>query len=48
MKTGISRLLAGNDGKVQGLMVPNDATNQQLTGPPPGVPQPPHPSGAKP
>jgi lipopolysaccharide export system protein LptA len=40
MKTGISRLLAGNGpaGRVQGLVVPDDATNQQLTGPaPPGA-----------
>jgi len=48
MKTGISRLLAGNDGKVQGLMVPNDSTNQQLTGPPPVATQPAHPAGATP
>lgn len=34
MKTGISRLLSSN-GKVQGLVVPNDATNQQMTGPAP-------------
>jgi lipopolysaccharide export system protein LptA len=48
MKTGISRLLAGNEGRVQGLMVPNDATNQQLTGQPPLAPPPTQPSGAKP
>jgi lipopolysaccharide export system protein LptA len=48
MKTGISRLLAGNEGRVQGLMVPNDATNQQLTGQPPPAPPPAQPSGAKP
>ena len=48
MKTGISRLLAGKEGRVQGLMVPNDATNQQLTGQPPPAPQPAHPAGAKP
>ncbi len=48
MKTGISRLLAGKDGRVQGLMVPNDATNQQLTGQPPPAPQPAQPAGAKP
>ena len=29
MKTGISRLLAGNAGRVQGLVVPNDQTNQR-------------------
>ena len=34
MKTGISRLISSN-GKVQGLIVPNDATNQQLTAPAP-------------
>ena len=28
MKTGISRLLAGNTGRVQGLVVPNDQANQ--------------------
>jgi lipopolysaccharide export system protein LptA len=39
MKTGISRLLAGNGGRVQGLVLPNDASNQQLTGQaPPGSP----------
>jgi lipopolysaccharide export system protein LptA len=32
MKTGISHLLAGNEGRVQGLVLPNDASNQQLTG----------------
>lgn len=34
MKTGISRLLS-NTGKVQGLVIPNDSTNQQLTAPAP-------------
>ena len=34
MKTGISRLLSSTDGRVHGLIVPNDATNQQLTGQP--------------
>ena len=48
MKTGISRLLAGNEGRVQGLMVPNDATNQQLTGQPPPAAPPAPPPGAKP
>ena len=33
MKTGISRLLASNDGRVQGLLVPNDQTNQSLASP---------------
>ena len=36
MKTGIARLLAGAGARVQGLMIPNDATNQSL-----GTPQPP-------
>jgi lipopolysaccharide export system protein LptA len=35
MKTGIARLLAGSDARVQGLVIPNDATNQQLVGPAP-------------
>ena len=35
MKTGISRLLAGTGDRVQGLVLPNDATNQQLGGQPP-------------
>jgi lipopolysaccharide export system protein LptA len=34
MKTGISNLLAGTGQRVQGLVVPNDATSQQLTGAP--------------
>jgi lipopolysaccharide export system protein LptA len=39
MKTGISNLLAGTGQRVQGLVVPNDATSQQLTGAPaPGKP----------
>jgi lipopolysaccharide export system protein LptA len=39
MKTGISRLLAGTGGKVQGLVLPDDATNQQLnTSTAPGAP----------
>ena len=32
MKTGISRLLSSAEARVHGLIVPNDATNQQLTG----------------
>ena len=32
MKTGIAQLLSGPRDRVQGLVVPNDATNQQLTG----------------
>ncbi len=35
MKTGIARLLAGTGERVLGLVIPNDATNQQLNGPPP-------------
>lgn len=34
MKTGIARLVAGNAGRVQGLVVPNDESNKGLTGPP--------------
>lgn len=30
LKTGVSRLLAGNTGRVQGLLVPNQQTNQEL------------------
>jgi lipopolysaccharide export system protein LptA len=37
MKTGISRLLPGGSTKVQGLLIPNDSTNQQLTGQQPGA-----------
>ena len=36
MKTGISRLIGDTGGHVQGLVVPNDTTNQQLSVPPPG------------
>jgi lipopolysaccharide export system protein LptA len=36
MKTGISRLLAGDAGRVQGLVMPNDASSQNLAGPPGG------------
>jgi lipopolysaccharide export system protein LptA len=32
MKTGIARLLPGTGARVQGLVMPNDATNQQLGG----------------
>ena len=40
MKTGIARLLPGTGEKVQGLVIPNDATNQQLGGPAPaGAPK---------
>lgn len=45
MKTGISRLLAGGGhGRVNGLIVPNDQTNQQLSGGVPGSPPPAHPA----
>ena len=38
MKTGISRLLAGTGERVQGLVLPNDATNPQSGGQlPPGA-----------
>jgi lipopolysaccharide export system protein LptA len=33
MKTGISRLLAGTGEQVKGLVIPNDETSKQLTGP---------------
>jgi lipopolysaccharide export system protein LptA len=40
MKTGIARLLPGTAGRVQGLVIPNDTTNQQLGGSvPPGPPK---------
>jgi lipopolysaccharide export system protein LptA len=35
MKTGIARLLSGGGGRVQGLVIPNDATRQQLNAAPP-------------
>jgi lipopolysaccharide export system protein LptA len=35
MKTGIARLLAGTGDRVHGLVLPNDANNQQLGGQPP-------------
>jgi lipopolysaccharide export system protein LptA len=39
MKTGISRLIAGTGEQVKGLVIPNDETSRQLTGPPaPGQP----------
>jgi lipopolysaccharide export system protein LptA len=46
MKTGISRLLPGTNAKVQGLLIPDDTTNQQLTGQPPAVPTTKPPTGA--
>jgi hypothetical protein len=33
-KTGISRLLSGSAGRVQGLVVPNDANTPAAGGPP--------------
>lgn len=40
MKTGIARLLSGGGEKVQGLVIPNDATNQQMGNPvPTGTPK---------
>jgi lipopolysaccharide export system protein LptA len=47
MKTGISRLLAGTGERVQGLVIPNDETSKQLTGPSaPGQPTPGQPADA--
>jgi lipopolysaccharide export system protein LptA len=53
MKTGIARLLRGNTGRVTGLVVPNDATNHDLSTlapPEAGAPSPgaPSPGGAPP
>ncbi|MEI7713184.1 MAG: LptA/OstA family protein [Rhodospirillales bacterium] len=31
MKTGVARLISGEGGRVQGLVIPNDETNQTLT-----------------
>jgi lipopolysaccharide export system protein LptA len=40
MKTGIAQLLSGSHERVHGLVMPNDATNQQLAAPsPPGAPK---------
>jgi hypothetical protein len=40
MKTGIAQLLSGSRERVHGMVVPNDATNQQLTGQsPPSAPK---------
>jgi lipopolysaccharide export system protein LptA len=40
MKTGIAQLLSGSHERVHGLVVPNDATNQQITGQsPPSAPK---------
>ena len=38
MKTGIAQLLPGPSERVQGLVLPNDATNQQLSGQAPSGP----------
>jgi len=46
MKTGISRLLAANEGRVQGLIVPNDQTNQSLAAPGGAAPRGAAPGGA--
>jgi lipopolysaccharide export system protein LptA len=47
MKTGIARLLHGNDDRVTGLVVPNDATNHALTNAaPPAGPATPSATGA--
>jgi lipopolysaccharide export system protein LptA len=43
VKTGVSRLLAGDTGRVQGLLVPNDQTNRSLAGPGP-APEPAKPA----
>ena len=43
MKTGISRLLSGTGERVQGLVLPNDASNQQLGKSVPGAPPAPAP-----
>jgi lipopolysaccharide export system protein LptA len=49
LKSGVSRLLSGNTGRVQGLVVPNDQTNQSLTNPTPpsATPKPPSPTAGK-
>jgi lipopolysaccharide export system protein LptA len=40
MKTGIAQLVSGSRQRVHGMVVPNDATNQQLTAPaPPSAPK---------
>ena len=36
MKTGIARLVSGSANRVEGLIVPNDTSNQNLTNPTPG------------
>jgi len=56
MKTGISRLLRGGDKRVTGLVVPNDASNQNVPGGPPppakttssGTTKPPKPKSTQP
>jgi lipopolysaccharide export system protein LptA len=49
LKSGVSRLIAGNTGRVQGLVVPNDQTNQSLTNPAPpsATAKPPPPAAGK-
>ena len=44
LKTGISRLLSGDAGHVEGLIVPNDSTSKSLAAPPG---QPPAQTGGK-
>ena len=44
MKTGVARLVSGGAGRVQGLVLPNDQSNQGLAAPPVGAP-PPRPKG---
>ena len=52
MKTGIARLLRGDDARVTGLVVPGDASNQTVPGGPPppggGSGTPPKTTGTKP
>ena len=37
MKTGVARLVSGSAGRVQGLVLPNDQTNQSLSASPPAA-----------
>ncbi len=47
LKTGVSRLLSGDAGHVEGLIVPNDSTNSSLTGPNGTSPIPTNPSASR-
>lgn len=47
MKTGISRLLRGDESRVTGLVVPNDASNQSLPTAPTGAAASPKPASPK-